>query len=662
MTRPQPLGRIPVPILLIVFIITACFPVVRGQAAPSTGLAEIRPTLVFILDGSGSMWGRIQGRPKIVIAKKVLSDMIAEIGEDTDIGLVSYGHRREADCGDVEVLVPPGRADRELFLKRLAGLNPRGKTPISRAVRETVELVRESAGPVTLVLVSDGKETCGGDPCWLVEHLRKTVFDFKMQVIGFDVSPDETEQLECIAGAGEGKYYSARNAVELEIAVRQLTEETLLPQGPALAVGAVKNGREIKSQITILTRGEKDPEVVRFADTERFNPQLFYLEPGRYEVRVTEGDGGRGRTLSRKVDYQGRNQAVVVVFEEGLLRLKAVKNELPALAEITVQDLETNTRAAGGTTEIQNPVEIALPPGRYELRVRDLENRNREVVVIPEVVMENNAEVEQVVDFPEGTILVRILVNGRPAEGGLDVFLSGTREWVRSADSSGQGSISVPLLPGEYDLKVVAPELKGQPPLEFGRVKVEPGRETAIRAELQEAKLSIRVLINGRPGQGRIEVAGSRTGRVVFKGDTGSENPISLRLVPGIYDVKAIDSNVSAYPFFPSRLVEGLEIRAGAREELVFRFQEGGLGLILENQADVAGGVFYIYSSGSGEEIECGPMAPGREVSLTLEPGLYDVVVETLKNREQVILRREEVEVLPGFKTILDFQTTSPDS
>ena len=666
---PRRLGWIAVYLLPLVLLVAVLGPLAGAQTAPApttnpkaADLSEKRPTLIFILDGSGSMWGRIDGRPKIVIAKKVLSDMIAEIGDETDIGLVSYGHRREGDCADVEVLVRPGQVDQEVFKKKLASLNPKGKTPISQAIRETVELAKGSAGPVTLVLVSDGKETCGGDPCWLAEHLRRTVLDFKMQVVGFDVSPEETEQLECIAGAGAGSYYSARSALELEIAVRQITEETLLPQGPALAVGAVKNGREIKSQITILTRQGQDLEVVAFGDTERFNPQLFHLEPGEYQVRVTEDQGGPGRTITRAVDYQGRNKAVVVVFEEGLLRLGTVKNGLPAPARIEAREVPGPALVLEAETRTQNPIDLALPPGRYEVRVHDLENEKREAVILSGVVVENAATTEQVVDFPEGRILVQVLVNGRPAQGGLDVFDSKTGEWVRSADTSAGNPVPVPLLPGEYDLKVVAPRLLGRPPLEFKSIRVEPGGEPGIRADFEEARLDVRVLINGRPGRGRVEVSAAGTDRRVFSGEAKAEEGLSLRLAPGTYDIRVSNTNVSASPVFPFRLEEGLELDPGAEEELVFQFQEGDLTLRPQAWPGSMEGVFYLYPSGSGEEIESGSLGPGQEKALTLEPGLYDLVVEVSQGQERKILRQEGIEILAGFRTLVELPPDSPEA
>ena len=71
---------------------------------------------MLILDGSGSMWGRIDGRPKIEIARESVDGMLADWPEERGIGLMAYGHRREGDCSDIEVLAEPAPLDRGLIV------------------------------------------------------------------------------------------------------------------------------------------------------------------------------------------------------------------------------------------------------------------------------------------------------------------------------------------------------------------------------------------------------------------------------------------------------------------------------------------------------------------------------------------------------------------
>ena len=75
-------------------------------AVSTTGAAAAN--MLFILDGSNSMWGQVDGVAKIETAKNVLGDLLADLPQDTKVGLMAYGHRAEGDCNDVETLAGIG--------------------------------------------------------------------------------------------------------------------------------------------------------------------------------------------------------------------------------------------------------------------------------------------------------------------------------------------------------------------------------------------------------------------------------------------------------------------------------------------------------------------------------------------------------------------------
>ena len=77
----------------------------------STAAAVGPARMVLVLDGSGSMWGQIDGQAKIAIAKTVMADLIDQIPADFQTGLIVYGHRRKGDCDDIEMLIPVGPHD-----------------------------------------------------------------------------------------------------------------------------------------------------------------------------------------------------------------------------------------------------------------------------------------------------------------------------------------------------------------------------------------------------------------------------------------------------------------------------------------------------------------------------------------------------------------------
>jgi Mg-chelatase subunit ChlD len=178
---------------------------------------------VFVLDASGSMWARLEGRPKIEIAREVLTGALRDLPASVAVGLVAYGHRREADCEDIELLAPVGKQGVEALALAVRALRPRGRTPITRALQVATEHARTLSGPVTIVLVSDGEETCGGDPCAAARALRGQGITLTVHVVGFDVTEAEREQLSCIAEGGGGTYFGAASAGELAQALGAVT-------------------------------------------------------------------------------------------------------------------------------------------------------------------------------------------------------------------------------------------------------------------------------------------------------------------------------------------------------------------------------------------------------------------------------------------------------
>ena len=194
---------------------------VHAQTTTSSGNA------LFILDGSGSMWGKVEGKHKIVIAKEVMTQLVQELPDNIQAGLQVYGHRSKGDCNDIELLVPLGADNRQALLDQIKAINPRGKTPITQAFQHAAEQLRALEEETSIVLVSDGKETCTGDPCTLVRELRDQGIRIRVHVVGFDVDQDEREQLVCIAEAGGGQYFSADNAMQLQQALTAVREQVI---------------------------------------------------------------------------------------------------------------------------------------------------------------------------------------------------------------------------------------------------------------------------------------------------------------------------------------------------------------------------------------------------------------------------------------------------
>lgn len=188
---------------------------------------------ILVLDASGSMWGQIGGKSKIAIAREAVGTML-DGWKGGDLGLMAYGHRRKGDCQDIELLIEPGTAGAEAIARKVNALNPVGMTPISAAVRQAAEHLRFTERKATVILVSDGDETCHADPCAVGAELEAAGVDFTAHVIGFDLGSNARarEQLQCLARTTGGRYLDARDARELRGAMKSVAATPPAPAEP----------------------------------------------------------------------------------------------------------------------------------------------------------------------------------------------------------------------------------------------------------------------------------------------------------------------------------------------------------------------------------------------------------------------------------------------
>ena len=185
----------------------------------------------IILDASGSMGEPVIGGVKIVVAKQAIEELLQILPPSYNVAFRLYGHRyptndRDRSCKDTELLCPLRPftdQNRASIVQQLAPVQPKGLTPIAYALEEAVKDFTGMTGKNIIVMVSDGEETCGGDPLAVADYIMSLAIGLKVYVIGFDVS--SKQQLEEIAVRTGGQYYDARNAVELEEVLKQVVSE-----------------------------------------------------------------------------------------------------------------------------------------------------------------------------------------------------------------------------------------------------------------------------------------------------------------------------------------------------------------------------------------------------------------------------------------------------
>ncbi|MFF0287662.1 VWA domain-containing protein [Streptomyces sp. NPDC005262] len=199
--------------------------VAPGTAAPDDS------SLVMVLDSSGSMAEDDgTGRTRMETARSAVGTVVEGLPDHYPTGLRVYGADRSQGCTDTRLLRPVRPLDRAAVKQAVAGVRPKGDTPIGLSLQEAAQDLPGPAdgamGTRTILLISDGEDNCGTpQPCEVAEQLGRDGAGLRIDTVGFQVKGKAREQLECIAEAGNGRYYDAPDARSL---ARQLQRASQL--------------------------------------------------------------------------------------------------------------------------------------------------------------------------------------------------------------------------------------------------------------------------------------------------------------------------------------------------------------------------------------------------------------------------------------------------
>jgi Ca-activated chloride channel family protein len=180
------------------------------------------------------------------------------------MGLRVYGHRKSSKspqtCRDSELIVPIAKLHRRAILKAASTLKARGETTLIHSSLQAVDDLK-AAGGGSVILITDGEESCTGDPRAAAEQIAASGVDVTLNIVGFTLTGEQIEgELRALAGSTGGRYYSAQDGAELSRAVK-LAALTRLPYDILDSTG----------------------KVVASGQTSELSREL---PPGKYRIRV----------------------------------------------------------------------------------------------------------------------------------------------------------------------------------------------------------------------------------------------------------------------------------------------------------------------------------------------------------------------------------------
>lgn len=343
------------------------------------------PAVTVVLDGSGSMAGWLDGAKtsKMDMARAALGPVLAKLPPQSAVGLVAFGHRRKANCGDVEQIVAPETGGLEKTVAALPAVATTGKGPMVQALRQAVDGLPAAAPKRSIVLIHDDPDNCNQDVCAEAKGIAGTHPGLAVHVITLGNKPQAQAAVACLATLTGGRQFEATGETSLNSALDEIFKAALLDNVPAptpavrpgspeaklpgsglILTAALTNGGpavadRVRWRITRDGESKDQPIVAEAAEL------VQELPPGRYAI---EARLGLAEAKGSFDVADGKPTVAQVVFNAGRIVLAKDGADLSA-SLITLTQLEPTRQVmfVGRAPEAA----LALPAGRYEARVED---------------------------------------------------------------------------------------------------------------------------------------------------------------------------------------------------------------------------------------------------------------------------------------------------
>lgn len=402
--------------------------------------AKPKTRILFLLDASGSMLAKWENSDRMTVAKDLLAGLVDSLErfDNVEVALRAYGHqygRERNDCKDTRLEVPFAAKNAEAVKKKLSQIVPRGNTPITYSLEQAAgDFPDDSRSRNVVILITDGLESCNGDPCAVSLALQKKRIFLRPFVIGIGIAPEYEQQLNCI-----GQYFNAADVKTFENVLTEIVTQTLSETTVSVELQD-ENGRSVETNVNMTflnsLTGVPEYNFVHYLN-DKGKPDMLEIDalmPYDLVVNTTPIVVERSVTIK-----PGRHNVIKVKAPQGILYLR---QDGPS----PYGQLQTIVRQNGETRTLN-----MQPFGerhKYLSGTYDLEILTTPRIYLKDVEVKQGQTKTVTIPIP-GQLAISSQMQGYGSVYSIDE--QGEQRWLLNIPEN-NSKVTIPLQPGKYKL------------------------------------------------------------------------------------------------------------------------------------------------------------------------------------------------------------------
>lgn len=423
-------------------IISSLFLVLAFYNAKSQRVEQSIPEktrILFLFDASGSMLAPWGNELRIDAAKRVLTNLVdsLRVNDKIELALRPYGHltpAKEQNCKDTKLEIPFAPNNNDRIINRLKSVYPRGTTPIAYSLEQSAkDFPRDDNYRNIIIIITDGIESCDGDPCAVSLELQKKDIFLRPFVIGLGMEEKYASEFDCM-----GEYFNAKNINAFQTVLNGILTQSLSKTTASVEL-LDQNGRAIEKDVNVsfinTFTGISEFDFIHFRDRNGA-PDTVEVDPVlSYDVVVNTVPPVVKRNIFLK---GGTHNVIEIKTPQGMLTVNQ-ENSFEYDKDVQVLIKKASQSEIINSQSIRSKEKYLI--GKYDL----------EILTLPRIKI-RNVEIKQgetrAIDLPSPG-RINIISSSKGIGSLYSIDKEGRQEWIKKLDLRG-GKASFGIQPGKY--------------------------------------------------------------------------------------------------------------------------------------------------------------------------------------------------------------------